>query len=113
MKCFVVPLLAFALAGPAGSATAFAQVTRRGPTLFALRDSPPIGARGPLSPEERAQLRQQLRSADRELYHNQRRRGRRAERGRPAREPHWRLSPAQREQLREDIMNANRRFRRR
>lgn len=111
MACFACAL---ALAGPLASGAASADPGWGALRLYAQ-------ARMHMSREEREELRQQLRSADRNLYRNQRggneQRERRFER---QREQHMqrvpeggRLSPEQREQLRRDIMDSNRRFERR
>jgi len=112
----VIARLAFvlALAGPLGSG-----IARADPGWGALRLY--AQARMHMSREEREELRQQLRSADRNLYRNQRggneQRERRFERQREQRLQRVpegeRLSPEQREQLRRDIMDSNRRFERR
>ncbi|HVB47413.1 MAG TPA: hypothetical protein VNF69_03390 [Burkholderiales bacterium] len=103
-----------ALAGPLGSGAARADPGWGVLRLYAQ-------ARMHMSREEREELRQQLRSADRNLYRNQQRgnaqRKRRFERQREQRLQRvpegGRLSPEQRKQLRRDIMDSNRRFKRR
>lgn len=118
MKRFAAVLLACALTGSFGSGAVRAAGAWAGQALPAAFAAARGGllADGRLSRAQREQLREQLRSADRDLY----RRGRRGEPNRrdgevrrQRREPRWRLSPEQRRQLREDIMDANRRFRRR
>ncbi|MDA8110210.1 MAG: hypothetical protein M0015_16535 [Betaproteobacteria bacterium] len=107
--------LALALAGPLCAGVARADPGWRLPPGAELRLY--AQARGRMSPEEREQLREQLRSADRSLYRNPGRaeepRGGRFERPREAPPqrlpPGARMSPQQREQLREDILNAYRR----
>jgi uncharacterized membrane protein len=109
--------LALALAGPWLTRSASAQPG--GWSAWRQRAWPaPLYAqyRERMSPEEREQLREQLRSADRNLYRNPQRGGGprdpRYERQPGARQPYGygsRMSPEQREQLRRDIMNAYRR----
>ncbi len=91
-RSLVALLIGAALAGAAGNALA--------------------QRRGYLTPEERERLRQDLNSARRDLYRNNR--GQPPQQlPPPERRPGGRMSPEEREQLRRDIMDANRNMHRR
>jgi len=91
-RSLVALLIGAALAGAAGNALA--------------------QRRGYLTPEERERLRQDLNSARRDLYRNNR--GPQPQQPPPPeRRQGGRMSPEEREQLRRDIMDANRNMRHR
>ena len=92
-RSLVALLIGAALAGAAGSA-----LSQR---------------RTYLTPEERERLRQDLNSARRDLYRNNRGPQPPQQMPPPERRPGGRMTPEEREQLRRDIMDANRNMHRR
>jgi uncharacterized protein DUF3824 len=92
-RSLVALLIGAALAGAAGNALA--------------------QRRGYLTPEERERLRQDLNSARRDLYRNNRGPQPQQPPPPPERRQGGRMTPEEREQLRRDIMDANRNMHRR